>query len=85
MSVREERVSSWAINEGSRPARKAARQLMVRGMPLKEMHLRPTSRMSSAASRGVKEESGGEEAVSSREGRDAGELRVNVAAAWGES
>lgn len=34
---------------GDRWARKALRQLIVRGMPLKAMHLRPTSRMSSAA------------------------------------
>lgn len=54
---------------------------MVRGMPLKEMHLRPTSRMNSAASRGVRGE-GEVEAVWRREGREAGELRVNVAAAW---
>lgn len=52
---------------------------MERGMPLKEMHLRPTSRMSSAVWTG--ESAKGEvEATSWRMARDSGELRVNVAA-----
>lgn len=57
---------------------------MVRGMPLKEMHLRPISRRSSAVERGVRVEEGevrvGMRSWSSRSA--AGELRVNVAAAW---
>jgi hypothetical protein len=62
------------------PARKAPRLLMVRGMPLKEMHFRPVSRISSAVVRGVREG----EREGAREWRarsEAGELRVNVAAA----
>ncbi len=55
---------------------------MVRGMPLNEMHLRPTSRMSSAAARGVIVElDEGDVATWWRMEREAGELRVNVAAA----
>lgn len=45
-------------------------------MPLKEIHLRPTSRMISAAST-VDED---EEATRWRRERDSGELRVKVAA-----
>jgi hypothetical protein len=69
----------WSASE----ARKALRQLMERGMPLKEMHLRPISRISSAVGRGADDE--GEEVVVATEWRmrsEAGELRVNVAAAW---
>ena len=63
------------------PARKAPRLLMVRGMPLKEMHLSPASRISSAAVSGVRE--GDREGVREwRASSEAGELRVNVAAAW---
>ncbi len=61
-------------------ALKALRVLMVRGMPLKEMHLRPISRRSSAVERGVKVRA----MVGTREcrtRREAGELRVIVAAA----
>lgn len=53
---------------------------MVRGMPLKPMHLRPTSRMNSAF---WTAESGClEDATLWRTGRESGELRVNVAAAY---
>ena len=51
---------------------------MVRGMPLKDMHFRPTSRMVSAV--GV-----GEEEVEAREWRivrDSGEFMVIVAAVY---
>lgn len=51
---------------------------MDRGIPLKEMHLSPTSRMSSAAwtlEPFV-------DATLWREARDSGELRVKVAADW---
>jgi len=78
-------VDSWEVMEGDRPALKAPRQLIVRGMPLKEMHLRPISRINSAAARGDKGVvSGGGLVVATswRISRDAGELRVNVAAAW---
>src|SRR5690348_2491347 len=61
------------------PALKAPRLLMVRGMPLKEMHLRPTSRISSAVASGERLVCAG--ARSWRTRREAGELRVNVAAA----
>lgn len=67
---------SWEVTAAGRAAWKALRQLMVRGMPLKEMHLRPTSRMSSA-------DEVDEEATLWRMGSESGELRVNVAAAWG--
>lgn len=58
---------------------KALRQLMERGMPLKEMHLRPTSRMISAVWTGESAE-GEVEATSWRTARDSGELSVKVAA-----
>lgn len=65
----------WAM-----PARKAPRLLMVRGMPLKEMHLSPASRISSAVASGVREgDREGARACSARS--EAGELSVNVAAA----
>ena len=64
------------VTSAGREARKALRQLMVRGMPLKEMHLRPTSRMISAVST-LDEEA---EATPWRRERDSGELRVKVAA-----
>ena len=59
---------------------KAERVLIVRGMPLKEMHLRPISRRSSAVERGVKVRAmvGTRECRTRREAR---ELRVIVAAA----
>lgn len=76
----------------SRSERKALRQLIVRGIPLKEMHLRPTSRISSARRRGVR---GGvregrvgwgvrEEEVEWRWEREEGELSVKVVAACGQ-
>ena len=75
MVVREDDQGWW-----SREALKAERVLIVRGMPLKEMHLRAISRRSSAVARG--------ERFVVREGerecrieREAGELRVIVAAA----
>ena len=53
---------------------------MVRGMPLKLMHFRPTSRISSAAATGVV--SGCEAATACRIGSESGELSVNVEAAY---
>ena len=67
---------------------------MERGMPLKLMHLRPTSRMSSAATTGSwlldeggdegedEDEDEGEEARAWRMGRPSGALRAKSAAAW---
>jgi hypothetical protein len=72
------------VTEAGREAWKALRQLMERGMPLKLMHLRPTSRMSSAVwmgSLGLGLWWPGEDATSWRMVRESGELRVNVAAA----
>ena len=66
------------MSEG-RESWKALRQFMERGMPLKEMHLSPTSRMSSAVWTGESAE-GEVDATSWRMARDSGELRVNVAA-----
>jgi hypothetical protein len=51
-SVRDGVVESWDARVGGSVARKLFSMLMVRGMPLKEMHLRPTSRRNSAAQRG---------------------------------
>jgi hypothetical protein len=65
----------------ARPDLKDPRQLIVRGMPLKEMHLRPISRISSAVVSGVSD-GVWEGARSCRMSREAGELRVNVAAAF---
>ena len=42
---------SCELMDSGRLALKALRQLMVRGMPLKLMHFRPTSRMNSAVAR----------------------------------
>lgn len=55
---------------------------MVRGMPLKEIHFNPTSRISSAvASFGFAMfEGADEDATLCRAESDSGELRVNVAA-----
>lgn len=72
--MREGVVRSCDVMVSGRAAWKALRQLMVRGMPLKDMHLRPTSRISSAAA-------GVDEATLCRMGRASGELSVNVAAA----
>jgi hypothetical protein len=44
---------NFAVTDSGRLARKAPRQLIVLGMPLKEIHLSPTSRISSAVSRDV--------------------------------
>jgi hypothetical protein len=52
-------------------------------MPLKEMHLRPISRISSAVVSGVSDGVWDwEETRSWKMSREAGELRVNVAAAF---
>ena len=76
------RVSSWvAHGSDAISARKAFRQLMVRGMPLKLMHLSPTSRISSAAESGVSEAGDCVVATWWRMASEAGELCVNVAAA----
>jgi hypothetical protein len=53
---------------------------MVLGMPLKEIHFSPTSRMSSAPAVAVIV--GPEEALSCRATRASGELSVKVAAAY---
>jgi hypothetical protein len=61
---------------------------MLRGMPLKEIHLRPTSRMSSAAAtsgRDVLEEEAEAWATLWRTASDSGELRVKVAADYPSS
>jgi hypothetical protein len=56
VSSRDEVVArSAAQGSAAIPALKAPRQLMVRGMPLKEMHFRPISRISSAVDNGVRE------------------------------
>lgn len=73
-----------------REARKALRPLMDRGIPLKLMHLRPTSRISSAATTGSwlldeggdEDEDEDEEARAWRMGRPSGALRAKSAAAW---
>lgn len=89
-------VDKWEESCGwveERWARKKLRVLIVRGMPLKEMHLRPISRMNSAGSRSAEEEGEGEEEDEEEEGhreeasvrrgpKEEGELRVKVAAAW---
>ena len=56
---------------------------MVRGMPLKDMHFRPTSRMVSAETTGIftsDDEVDDEEAMEWRIVRDSGEFMVIVAA-----
>lgn len=84
VGARDARVSNcvaslgWALRTW---ARNSPSELMVRGMPLKLMHLRPISRISSAAERGDSEEREGSVATLWRTAREAGELRVNVAAA----
>lgn len=80
MVDREEESWGWAEE---RKERKALRLLMVRGMPLKEMHLRPISRMNSADSKAAFDDKleRRDEASVSRGSKEEGELRVNVAAA----
>lgn len=83
MGWREGLVSRPDWTAGGRASRKALREFMVRGMPLKEMHLRPTSRISSAAWTGDAEDGeDGDEARAWRWVREEGELSVNVAAAY---
>jgi hypothetical protein len=49
-------VVNWLVTDSGSDAWKALRLFIVRGMPLKDIHLRPTSRMSSAAVTGWVEE-----------------------------
>lgn len=72
-------VDSFFVTSSGRLAWKALRQLIVRGMPLKLMHLRPTSRMNSAVR--VSDPACCEEATLCRTDSESGELSVNVAAA----
>jgi len=80
VNVRDGRVSKPVDPLIFAPSRKAVRQLIVRGMPLKLIHLRPTSRIVSAADRSVSEE-GRSKAICWSLHRDSGEFSVNVAAA----
>lgn len=66
------------VTEEGRDEMNAPSTLMVRGMPLKDMHFRATSRMSSAVWTGVEVDE--EEATECRMVRDSGEFIVIVAA-----
>lgn len=81
--VREACVDKEEVMLWGRDAWNALRQLIVRGIPLKEMHLRPTSRMNSAVRTcAVWESPRSAEATVCRIERASGELSVNVAAAY---
>lgn len=73
---------SGAATESGNPALKALRQLMVRGIPLKLMHLRPTSRMSSAMATLSSVDWEEEVACWKRMPRESGEFMVIVAAVY---
>lgn len=73
-------VDSEAATLRGSDAWNALRQLMVRGMPLKLMHLSPTSRISSAVCVALAPACAA--ATSNRTGSASGELRVKVAAAY---
>lgn len=73
-------VLSFDVTSSGSDAWKALRELIVRGIPLKLIHFRPTSRMNSAF--WTAELGSFDDATWWRTGRESGELRVNVAAAY---
>lgn len=79
MGVRVGSVLSWLVTDSGSEAWKALRLLIVRGIPLKDMHLSPTSRISSATATGWPDD----DATLWRTESESGELRVKVAADCG--
>lgn len=80
VGVREGFVDSCEATSRGRDPWNALRQLIVRGIPLKLMHFRPTSRISSAVDASVPAFCA--EATLWRTDSESGEFRVNVAAVY---